>query len=133
MADEHEMPEIRLDSGRLYREESFTDRRTGAIRKLVPVHADGSDDPAREAVWEGSTSLLTPAGTLPLNFEIEADSLSDALNKYPAAAKEALERTMEELKNLRREASSSIVVPGAGEVGGLGGGGAPGGGRIKLG
>ncbi|MGH8271251.1 MAG: hypothetical protein ACRESG_02870 [Gammaproteobacteria bacterium] len=123
------MPEIRLDSGRLYREESFTDRRMGAIRKLVPVHADGSDDPAREALWEGSTSLMTPAGALPLNFEIEATSLSEALNKFPDAAKEALERTMEELKNLRRE-SSSIVVPGGGD---MGGGGAPGGGRIKLG
>lgn len=133
MADEREMPEIRLDSGRLYREESFTDRRMGAIRKLVPIHADGSDDPAREAVWEGSTSLLTPAGTLPLNFEIEATSLSEALNKFPEAAKEALERTMEELKNLRRESSSSIVLPGDDSLGGLGGGGTPGGGRIKLG
>ncbi len=130
MADENEMPEIRLDSGRLYREKSYINRRMGVIRKLVPVHADGSDDPAREAVWEGSTSLLTPAGTLPLNFEIAATSLSEALNRFPDAAKEALERTMEELKNLRRE-SSSIVVPGSDEMGGLGGG--PGGGRIKLG
>ena len=133
MAHENDMPEIRLDTGRLYREESFTDRRMGAIRKLIPVHADGSDDPARESLWEGSTSLLTPAGTLPLNFEISASSLSEALENFSGAAKEALERTMEELKNLRRESASSIVVPGSGDLGGLGGAGGASGGRIKLG
>ena len=112
MATENELPEIRLDSGRLYREESFTDRRMGALRKLVPVHADGSDDSSRKPLWEGSTSLLTPAGTLPLNFEIEADTFSEALEKFPTAARDMLEHTMEELKELRREAASSIVVPG---------------------
>ncbi|MGH8162139.1 MAG: hypothetical protein ACRESR_08380 [Gammaproteobacteria bacterium] len=109
-----EMPDIRLDSGRLYREETYTDRRMGTLRKLVPVHADGSEDTARETLWEGSTSLLTPAGTLPLNFEIPADGFSEALEKFPAAAQEALERTMEELKELRRESASSIITPGSG-------------------
>ncbi len=132
MAEEHELPEIRLDSGHLYREESFTDRRMGTIRKLVPVHADGTEDSARKIVWEGSTSLLTPAGTLPLSFEIAADSFSDAVQNFAAAAKEALERTMEEIRELRRERASSIVVPGQGggmsPLGGAGGPGAQGGG-----
>lgn len=129
MASDQELPEIRLDTGHLYREETFTDRRMGTIRKLVPVHADGSDDPAGKAVWEGSTSLLTPAGTLPLNFEIEADTLSDALERFPAAARAALERTMDELRELRREQASQIVVPGQGGPSG----GAPGGpGGFKL-
>lgn len=132
MANESEIPEIRLDTGRLYREETYTDRRMGALRKLIPVHADGSDDPARETVWEGSTSLLTPAGSLPLSFEIKAGNLSEALEQFPAAAKEALERTLEELRELRREQASSIVVPGQGG-GGIGGaGGVPGSGRVKL-
>lgn len=132
MANESEIPEIRLDTGRLYREETYTDRRMGAIRKLVPVHADGSDDPAREALWEGSTSLLTPAGSLPLSFDIKAANLSEALERFPIAAKEALERTLEELRELRREQASSIVVPGQAGGGVPGAGGAPGGGRIKL-
>ncbi|MGA7965816.1 MAG: hypothetical protein WCB49_08010 [Gammaproteobacteria bacterium] len=124
MADEPQMPEIRLDSGRLYREETYTDRRMGTLRKLHPVHADGSEDPARPVVWEGSTSLMTPAGSLPLNFEIEAETLSEALEKYPDTAREALEHTMEELRELRREQASSIVVPGQESVGlgGAGGG-----------
>jgi hypothetical protein len=119
-----DMPEIRLDSGHLYREETYTDRRMGTLRKLIPVHADGSEDSARDVVWEGSTSLLTPAGTLPLNFEVAADSFSEALEKFPAAAREALERTMEELKELQRESASSIITPGSGaDLGKLGGGG----------
>lgn len=124
MADDPQMPEIRLDSGQLYREETYTDRRMGTLRKLLPVHADGSDDPARPVIWEGSTSLLTPAGTLPLSFEIEAGTFSEALERYPEAAREALERTMEELRELRREQASSIVVPGqeGSKLGGGGGG-----------
>lgn len=122
MADEPQMPEIRLDSGRLYREETFTDRRMGTLRKLHPVHADGSEDPARPVAWEGATSLMTPAGSLPLNFEIEAETLSEALEKFPDAAREALERTMEELRELRREQASSIVVPGQENPGPRGGG-----------
>lgn len=124
MAEETQMPDIRLDSGRLYREETYTDRRMGTLRKLYPVHADGSEDPARGVVWEGSTSLMTPAGSLPLSFEIEAETLSEALERYPEAAREALERTMEELRELRREQASSIVMPGqdGGKLGGGGGG-----------
>lgn len=126
MAEDAQIPEIRLDSGHLYREETYTDRRMGTLRKLLPIHADGSDDPAREVIWEGSTSLMTPAGTLPLNFEIEAGTLSEALERYPDAAREALERTMEELRELRREQASSIVMPGQdGGMGGNRGGGFP--------
>ena len=112
MADELQIPDIRLDSGRLYREETYTDRRMGTLRKLYPIHADGSDDPARPVLWEGSASLMTPAGTLPLSFEIQAETLSEALECYPAAAREALNHTLEELHKLRREQASSIVVPG---------------------
>jgi hypothetical protein len=112
MADELQIPDIHLDSGRLYREETYTDRRMGTLRKLYPVHADGSDDPARPVLWEGAASLLTPAGTLPLSFEIQAETLSEALDRYPVAARETLDRTLEELHKLRREQASSIVVPG---------------------
>ena len=124
MTDSNQPPEIRLDSGHLYREETYTDRRMGTLRKLLPVHADGSDDPGRPVVWEGSTSLLTPAGTLPLSFEIEAETISEALDRFPEAAREALDRTMEELRELRREQASSIVVPGqeSCKLRGLGGG-----------
>ena len=36
-----------MDSSQIYREETFTDRRVGTIRRLTPVTADGAVDAAR--------------------------------------------------------------------------------------
>ena len=129
-------PEPEMDVKALYREEVFTDRKMGTIRRLTPVKEDGSTDTARQTLYVGEAQILTPMGTLPINFEIPAQSLKEAVAGFGPATKEAIERTMQELKELRRQASSSIVVPqgGAGALGpgGLPGGGLPGGGKIKL-
>lgn len=126
-----EIPEISLDVDNLYREELFSDRRAGAVRRLVPVKADGSDDPARETLYEGQTSLMTAAGTLPISFELPARSLDEAIRQFPQAAREEVERTLEELQEMRRQASSSIVTPGS-AGGGFGGGGGGAGGGFNL-
>jgi hypothetical protein len=86
-------------------------------------------------LYVGQTQVLTPAGALPLSFEIPATTLADAVAKFGDAAKAALARTMRRLEEMRREQASSIIVPGsaaAGPVGpgGLGGGGL-GGGRLR--
>lgn len=103
----------KMDAAALYREEIFTDRKVGTIRTLVPVKSDGSPDPARTTVYAGETQIMTNAGPLPINFEIDATSLGEAAQKFADAAKEAIERTVRELQELRRQAASSIVVPGA--------------------
>ena len=125
------MPDIQLDSAGLYREEIFTDRRAGTIRRLTPVTVDGATDASRPVLYSGQTQLLTPTGVLPLGFEIEAQTLSEAIQLFPGAVKEALEQAIEEAREYRRESASRIVVPDVG--GAMGGGGAiPGGGKIKL-
>jgi hypothetical protein len=129
MAQEQGLPEIKLDPAELYREEVFTDRRAGTLRRLTPVTITGADDPSRPMLWSGQTQLLTPAGVLPLMFELEAASLAEAIEKFPDAVKVALEQAIEEAREMRREAASRIVVP---EVGGPMGGGPIGGGKIKL-
>jgi hypothetical protein len=128
MAQEQQLPEIKLDSTQLYREEIFTDRKAGTLRRLVPVLADGSPDDARPVLYSGQTQLLTPAGVLPLSFEVEAASLEEACNKFSDAVKIAIEQAIEEAREMRREAASRIVVP----EGGMGGAPPGGGGRIKL-
>jgi len=125
MAQEQQLPEIKLDATQLYREELFTDRKAGSLRRLVPVLADGSPDPARPMLYSGQTQLLTPAGVLPLAFELDASSIEDACAKFPDAVKLAIEQAIEEAREMRREQASRIVVPEAGAVPG-------GGGRIKL-
>jgi hypothetical protein len=128
MAQDQQLPDIKLDTSQLYREEIFTDRKAGTLRRLVPVKSDGSDDGSRPVLYSGQTQLLTPAGVLPLAFELEAASLEDACNKFPDAVKVAIEQAIDEAREMRREAASRIVVPDAGGMGGP----PPGGGRIKL-
>ena len=128
--------EMTMDASTLYREEIFTDRKIGTIRVLTPVRTHGAPDLGRTIVYVGEAQLLTTVGTLPLSFEIEAQSLEDAVSKYAGAAQQAFERAVQELQEVRRQAASSIIVPDRG-IPGLGpggspGGGFPGGGRIKL-
>ena len=114
--------DIRIDPSSLYLEEVFTDRRVGTIRRLTPVTKEGTRDTAKAVLYIGETQVLTPAGALPIGFEIGAGSLEEAAEKFGTLAKEAIERTVKELQELRRQAASSIVVP-QGPVPGVGGGG----------
>jgi hypothetical protein len=103
--------DIRVDPNALFLEEVFTDRRVGTIRRLTPVKKDGNRDPARAVLYIGETQVLTPAGALPIGFEIGAGSLEEAAEKFGQLAREAIERTVKELQELRRQAASQIVVP----------------------
>jgi hypothetical protein len=121
-----------MDPKSLYREEMITDRKVGTIRVLTPIKSDGSPDSGREVSYIGEAQLLTSVGTLPINFEIEAKTLDEAVSRFAEVAKEAVERTMKDLQELRRQAASSIVVPQGG-MGGLGGPGGLGpGGKIQI-
>jgi hypothetical protein len=126
MADELSDAEIAMDSTALYQEETFTDRRVGTLQRLTPITASGVRDDTRPILYVGQTQVLTPAGALPLSFEVPATSLDDAVAKFGEAAKVALARTMRRLEELRREQASSIIVPGAAPPG-AGGAGGPGG------
>lgn len=125
MANERDELKLELDADNLYREEMYTDQKIGSIRQLTPVKRDGSVDGERPVLFLGETSLMTPAGTLPIHFKLEAASLADAVGLFSATANRAIQETMEQLRELRRQAASSIVVPdmGKGGLGGLGGGG----------
>jgi len=139
MKTENKKAEPRMDPNALFREEVFTDHQAGTIRRLSPVKADGTPDAGRKSVYIGEAQLLTSAGALPLSFEIEAQSLGEAAQKYGVGVKLAYEQALEEFQELRRRASSGLVIPGAGGAGleGLGGGGMPPGGlppgsKLKL-
>ena len=123
--------EPKMDPASLYREDIVTDRKVGTIRMMTPLKSDGTTDAERAVVYTGEAQIMTGAGPLPINFEIEAKTLTEAVDKFGPAAKEAIERTVRELQELRRQAASSIVVPQGG-VPGLGGGGMGGGGKIQI-
>ncbi|HEX2825205.1 MAG TPA: hypothetical protein VHP37_02555 [Burkholderiales bacterium] len=121
----------RMDPASLYREDIITDRKVGTIRVLTPLSADNTTDSTRPVLYMGEAQIMTGAGPLPISFEIEAATLAEAVDKFGDAAKEAIERTVRELQELRRQQASSIVVPQGG-MGGLGPGGLGGGGKIQM-
>lgn len=125
------LPEPKMDPAGLFREEVITDRKVGTIRVLTPIRSDGSMDAGRKTMYLGEAQIYTTMGTLPLSFELDADSLSDAVTKYAPAAKQAVEQAVRELEDMRRQAASSIVIPKGG-AGGLPPGGLGGGGKIQL-
>ena len=124
--------DAKMDATSLYREEIYTDRAAGTLRVLVPVKANGSPDPARPTLYIGEAQILTNMGPLPISFD--AKDLAEAVARYGEAAKVGVERAVRELQDLRRQASSSIVLPGSAGAAGLPGGLPPGalGGKIKL-
>ena len=122
--------EAKMDPAELYREEIITDRKVGTLRLMTPVTADGEPDASRPVLYMGEAQIMTGAGPLPISFEIEAESLKDAVDGFGPAAKEAIERTVRDLQEMRRQQASSIVVPQGG-MGALGPG-AGGGGKIQL-
>jgi|SRR5688572_9156994 hypothetical protein len=135
MAEPNEA-ELVMDAASLYREDVFTDRKLGTIRQLIPVTADGSRDESRPMLFVGQAQIVTPGGLLPLSFEIEAATLAEATERFGPAAKLAIEDTVRELQELRRQAASSLVIPEPGAAASiLGPGGMPsqgGSGKIRL-
>jgi len=124
-------PEPKMDADDLYREDVYSDRKVGTIRVMTPVKPDGSPDPARASLYVGQAQIMTPAGVLPLSFEIDAKNLAEACAGFADGAKVAFDETMKELQEMRRQQASSIVIPEAGAAAALGQG-APPRGKIQF-
>lgn len=105
--------DIQMDATNLYREETYTDLKTGSLRKMVPVTVDGEGDLTREAIYTAVAQVMTPGGVLPLSGEIRgAKNMAEAMAGFPAAIKQAIADLREEMETMQRERASQIVVPG---------------------
>jgi hypothetical protein len=117
-----------MDGSNLFREDVFTDQKVGTIRRMTPVTTDGADDGSRPVQYIGQATIMTPMGSLPLSFELDAATMAEAVSKFGPAAQRAVEEAAREIQEMRRQAASSIVIPDAGAaalkgMGGKGGGG----------
>ena len=104
--------DISVDAENLYREEIITDLKVATIRRLVPILPDGSDDSSRPVMFVGQTTLLSQAGPVPVQCPIEATNLQAAMDRFPKAVSEAVERMIDEAREMQRQEASRIVVPG---------------------
>ncbi len=119
MADELEP---QMDAQALYQEDTFTDRKMGTIRRLTPVKPDGDVDAERTVLFIGQTEIMTNMGPVPINFEIDATSLDQAVAGFAQGAAAGIEQTVQQIQEMRRQAASQLVVPQGG-MPNLGGGG----------
>jgi hypothetical protein len=117
MAEEQQNElEFNIDRSSLYREESFSDLKTGTIKRLTPVKADGSEDKTRKTVFVGHTSILTPNGPLPIQNNIPAKELSQAIKKFPEVMQQAMAQLIEEVKRYQEQEQSRIQKPDSGLI-----------------
>ena len=105
--------DIKINPDNLYKEESFTDLTLATIRILTPVRIDGSIDESREPIFTGMTQLMSPNGPIPVQCIIEgAKNLSEAAAKLPEAIEKTVQAMIAEAKEMQRQESSRIIVPG---------------------
>jgi len=107
-----QLAEIKFDRKNLYREETVTDLKVGTIQRLVPIKVDGTRDQSREPLFVGQTQLISQGGPLPVSSRIEATDLEEAIRLFPATMQKAVEKLVDEVKQLQREQMGRIVVPG---------------------
>jgi hypothetical protein len=130
MADDRNQ-DPQMDVEGLYQEDNFTDRRVGSIRRLTPVRPDATVDPERPVLYVGQAEIMTNMGPVPITFEIEGKTLGEAVQGFSAAAAVAIERTVQQIQEMRRQQASQLVVPQGG-MPNLGAGGGRGGGKIQI-
>lgn len=92
---------LTVDQNNLYREESFTDIKVAAIRRLTPIHADGSDDDSRHPIFMGQTQLMTPSGPVLLQSLLDADTFEKAMEKFPAAMQKEVDKVMAQAEQVQ--------------------------------
>lgn len=115
------MDEIEFNANDLWREEVITDRTVGSIRIMTPLTKEGEVDASRKVEYFAQTQIMTQAGALPIEGQIEADSLEAAIDQFGPSAKQALQDMMDRMREMQREAASQIVTPDQAMGGGLGG------------
>jgi hypothetical protein len=96
--DSHSTIDFTVNRNNLYREESFTDVRVAAIRRLTPVNPDGSEDDSRDPIFMGQSQLMTPSGPIMLQSLLDAKTFEESMEKFPAAMQKEMNRVVAEVK-----------------------------------
>jgi len=102
----------------LYREENLTDLKTASIRCLTPIKIDGTLDESRQKIYVGHTQLISPQGPVPLQARLNATTLEEALDRFPAAMENEMAQMLEHVKKMQQEMQkteqkekSNLILP----------------------
>lgn len=106
--------QMEMDPNHLYREEIITDFKVGRIRQLVPIRVDGGPDKNRKTVFIGETQVrIHTNDIIPVQCDIPAKTLLEAIEKFPEAVHQQMEKMVKEAQELKRQSESRIIVPGS--------------------
>jgi hypothetical protein len=107
-----------VDKNNLYREENVTDLKTASIRILTPMKLDGTADETRTKIFVGHTQLMSQDGPLPLQARLNAATLEEAIERFPAAMEMEMAQMIEHLKKMHQEMErqnqrekSNLILP----------------------
>ena len=102
----------------LYREENITDLKTASIKCLTPVKPDGTADESRQKIYVGHTQLMSPQGPIPLQARLNAATLEEAMERFPAAMETEMAQMIEQVKKMQEEMDkeeqrqkSNLILP----------------------
>lgn len=102
----------------LYREENITDLKTASIRCLTPVKLDGTVDESRQKIFIGHTQLMSPQGPVPIQARLNASTLEEAMDRFPAAMQNEMAQMVEQIKKMQQEMEkaeqkekSNLILP----------------------
>ena len=107
-----------VNKDNLYKEESITDLKTASIRCLTPVKIDGTLDESRQKIYVGHTQLMSPQGPVPLQVRLNAATLEEALERFPAAMENEMTQMIEQVKKMQQDMEkaeqrekSNLILP----------------------
>jgi hypothetical protein len=102
----------------LFKEENITDLKTASIRCLTPMKLDGTVDESREKIFIGHTQLMSPQGPVPIQARLNATTLDEALDRFPAAMQNEMAQMIEQAKKMQQEMEkaeqeekSNLILP----------------------
>ena len=101
--DQQQKIDFTVDPTNLYREENFTDIKVAAIRRLIPVKPDGSDDASRSPIFMGQTQLITPSGPVMLQSLLTAKTIEEAIDQFPTAMQLQMDKMIAEAQKKQAE------------------------------
>ena len=101
--DEKAKINLNVDRNNLYREDSVTDIKVAAIRRLTPIKADGSDDDSRDSIFMGQTQLMSPSGPVLLQSLLEAKTLEEAMDNFPATMQKEVDKAVAQAEKEKQE------------------------------
>lgn len=110
--------DFEVNKENLYKEESITDLKTASIRCLTPIKIDGTADESREKIFIGHTQLMSPQGPVPIQARLNATTLDEAFDRFPAAMQNEMAQMIEQAKKMQedmekaeQQEKSNLILP----------------------